>query len=296
MLIDVAFDCSARLPWVRIGGPGLGNLLFPYARAICLRERYKGLLVSPTWPQLKIGPVVRRESDWRWYFNLFKSLDTDVGLTKFYALAPICERVNEDQIDCATERTIVQVSGMRGLFDGLGRYRVAIASDLIARTHKSNTRDVWRKGRRNSVVCVHVRLGDFAPPPKDGVVNKQTNSASPMSWYVEVIRRIQAMFPGLQYEVHSDGTDEELASLLEIENVYRPRAVRDAWHAISLMANSRFLVASGSTFSMWASFLGGLPAIYYPGQLKTPVLHNPEKEFERFAAAVSESDIVRLLS
>jgi len=66
--------------------------------------------------------------------------------------------------------------------------------------------------------------------------------------------------------VVSDGTEQDLAPLLELENVefLRPGcAITD----LLILARAKVLIASGgSSFSAWASFLGNMPTISYPGQ------------------------------
>ena len=57
---------------LRVFGAGLGNLLFPWARSMVL-ARSAGLIpIFPTWPQLKLGPIFRRERDARTYQDLFR--------------------------------------------------------------------------------------------------------------------------------------------------------------------------------------------------------------------------------
>ena len=47
------------------------------------------------------------------------------------------------------------------------------------------------------------------------------------------------------------------------------------------LSRSRLLIASGSTFSMWGSYLGQVPAIWHPGKLLQHVLiAQPEREIE----------------
>jgi len=69
----------------------------------------------------------------------------------------------------------------------------------------------------------------------------------------------------------TDGSREEVAEILNVDNVHlhrRGTAIADLW----TLAQARLLFASGfSTFSMWASFLGGMPTIYAPGKIQERV-------------------------
>ena len=70
----------------------------------------------------------------------------------------------------------------------------------------------------------------------------------------------------------------EVAELLGPE----PRTVSSLLHEVPLEPmRARLLIASGSTFSMWGSYLGQVPSIWHPGKLLQRVLlDQPDKEFE----------------
>src|SRR5580693_590537 len=65
----------------RFGGPGLGNLLFPYTRALVLAKEHGWTLINPSWTTMKLGPLLRGERDARWYPRVFKTNGT-AGLKK----------------------------------------------------------------------------------------------------------------------------------------------------------------------------------------------------------------------
>ena len=69
----------------RLGGAGLGNLLFPWARSLVYAKNNHSICISPTWRALKLGPLFRNEKDKRFYSDLF--IDSGIsGLQKFYLL------------------------------------------------------------------------------------------------------------------------------------------------------------------------------------------------------------------
>ena len=43
------------------------------------------------------------------------------------------------------------------------------------------------------------------------------------------------------------------------------------------LSRCKVLVSSASTFSMWASFLGQMPTIWFPGQMRQKLISNPNK-------------------
>ena len=56
---------------IRLGGAGLGNLLFTWSRVIAASEKYNAELIWPTWPSIKVGTWLRHEKDKRSYVGLF---------------------------------------------------------------------------------------------------------------------------------------------------------------------------------------------------------------------------------
>ena len=81
-------------------------------------------------------------------------------------------------------------------------------------------------------------------------------------------------------QVFSDGSDEELAGLLALPAVRRMDYGSGLGDMLGL-SRSRLLIASGSTFSMWGSYLGQVPAIWHPRKLLQHVLiEHPEREIE----------------
>src|SRR6476620_11629916 len=58
--------CHAILPKA-----GLGNRLFPWARCRVFSLKNNVPMLRPTWAQLRIGPLLRGESDLRHYSDLF---------------------------------------------------------------------------------------------------------------------------------------------------------------------------------------------------------------------------------
>jgi hypothetical protein len=72
MLYSYVHPSRYDLSFVRILGPGLANLLFPWARFITATERFQLAPIEPTWFQLKVGPFLRNELDKRTHHNLFR--------------------------------------------------------------------------------------------------------------------------------------------------------------------------------------------------------------------------------
>ena len=99
-------------------------------------------------------------------------------------------------------------------------------------------------------IGVHVRLGDF-----------HQHQRVPLAWYVAMIRKIRlATAVQVPVAVASDGSDADLAELLRVPGVQRlnSNAVVDMFS----LAQSKVILASNSTFSAWAAFLGHVPILW----------------------------------
>ncbi|WP_447406887.1 hypothetical protein, partial [Clostridium perfringens] len=90
------------------------------------------------------------------------------------------------------------------------------------------------------------------------------NTRLPLSWFADRIAKMRSSLPSsITVKVFSDGTPDQLSALLEIDGV----SLSDGQNAIVdmfSMARSRMLIASASTYSMWASFLGKMPSLWHP--------------------------------
>ena len=133
-------------------------------------------------------------------------------------------------------------------------------------------------------IAVHVRLGDFSLP-RDArdfdVKNGTVNFRMPIDWYCYVTNLLrEALDDRIEIRVYSDGSDQELGPLLEIKGVRRMRGQSSLRDLLSL-AQATVLVASGSTFSMWASYLGRMPVVWHPGQIRQRLYtEKPDAEVE----------------
>lgn len=158
--------------------------------------------------------------------------------------------------------------------NGLGNYfqdlnkDVPLVQEYFNKILKKETVAKVDEQRMKDMVAVHVRLGDYVPEMRVDI-----------SWYRGVIEDIIKEYPQQRFALFSDGSDEELKSLLSIPNVERcffGNAFADMW-AIS---KCKFIIASDSTFSAWGAFLGQRPILFckrhfppvYDGRIPEAVL------------------------
>lgn len=264
---------------LRIGGAGLGNILFPWARSVIASKKYALEQINPTWKSLKLGPLLRGEMDTRGYSDLF--IDQNIsGITKFFILF-FGKRIPEEMIKEELQkklfwpRVIVFNGMLNQANDILDEYDL-VKNELIKMTHPKHLKAIEVFSGKG--ITIHIRLGDFyTPSSEDEVRSGKTNCRLPLAWYIAVIKKFRDIYgEQVPINVFSDGSDGELKDILDIPNVtryYYGSAIAD----ILAIAKSEVFIASNSTFSLWGSYLGRMPTIWFPGTLRTRIYKNPDE-------------------
>jgi len=245
-------------------------MLFPWARAEVFASQHKLPMLAPQWTQPKIGPLLRREKDLRYYTGLFTSRGYVGGLKKL--LVKLRSHVVPEQqarsiIDSPPGgSTIVRFEGMEHSFEPLYGHQQLLHRRLLE-ILSTDARARLQSQQTSDFIAVHVRCGDkwpleFGKP----FPQPQWGYTLPIKWYANVVREIRAVIGGKwPVKVFSDGREDQLRELLELQNVTLSPA-NPSIVDILLLAKARLLMTSGSSsFSLWAAFLGGMPAVWYPG-------------------------------
>ena len=253
---------------VRLGGSGLGNILFPYARAISFAKKNNFKVIWPTWPSIKIGPFLRREKDKRFYNDLFTNNSGYIdGIKKIYLLLAkkkISEKFFTSNSNLNSNNEIIIFQGMDNNFKGIIHDRDIIKEDIIRNLAPKN-KLVLQFNAENSI-CMHVRLGDFQKSGYDKLLAGNNNTSIPIEWYVKIGKSIREIVNKcVKIYVFSDGTDDELKQLLELKNIER-KTFGTSIADIIAMSKAKLFISSRSTFSDWARFLGGMTTITFPGR------------------------------
>lgn len=232
----------------RIGGAGLANCLFVYARAIQYAHRTGARLITPTWQKFSIGTYIRREKDKRRYVDLFTTENEITGIKKVNAVLFCHPHIEQ----------------------GLQNYFLDFISDAdyicsyIINHIRPSVRTVVDSYDFRNCIAVHVRLGDFPEEHR-----------TPLEWYKEKILS-KSNEGQYRFLLFSDGTDEELKDLTSLPNterVFFGNAIAD----IYAISKCMFLIGSDSTFSGWGAFLGQVPCVFYRKHYG-PILQDKEKE------------------
>lgn len=265
------------LAYADVGRAGLGNMLMPWARCRVWSWQVGAEMLAPTWFTFRVGPYVRREPDKRRYHTSFHSNGYVAGPRKWLALA-FRPRVNGDVFrPVESGRSVLVVfRGLDGTFPFIRGHHIQLRQELLRITRWEHRPPEVDDG---PFVAVHVRMGDFQiPNSTEELVRGDFNLRQPLSWYAAVIKEIRRVSgSGPLFRVFSDGNRQDLDEVLAlpgVELVERKNAIAD----LLRMSRASLLLASGSSFSMWASFLGQVPTIWFPGQLRLPLLEGPARD------------------
>jgi hypothetical protein len=261
---------------------GLGDKLFVWARCRIFSHLNKARMLAPDWGQFRLGALVRREKDPRFYCGLFKDHPQDIrGIKKLGIQLNLRRepepldlagyRLKDDATDILVEFRnqldfFKRMSGWNNFI--LGELRAIIRNNLLQQIDNTPVSDIG----------IHVRRGDFKEARIERDLLTEGNIRTPISWFVESLEQVRSaagfIVPAF---VVSDGSEKELAELLRMQNVkyFKPKnAIVD----LMLLSKAKILLASGgSNFSAWASYLGQMPTISHFHQSLTWFNINNEK-------------------
>jgi hypothetical protein len=269
---------SVRLGDVYLFGGGLGNSLFPWARSVVAANTFGLPMLSPVWERVTSGggwitaikTLSLQNASRRTYRGLFHrklSFRKRVReLLVFSRATYLDESLLPKQIESnisSSGPTVFVFENIRDGFDPLWPHRTYLRAEFTKLIKPEVLASVpsWVEPRFG---C-HIRLGDFQKT-SDPIRLAQVNARLPLAWYACQLQLLTAYWPNVPIEIFSDGTDEELASLLRLPNVSRAN-YKNAVADLVAMTRLRLLICSGSSFSAWAAFLGNMPTIWFPGKI-----------------------------
>jgi hypothetical protein len=269
------------LLFIRIGGNGLGNLMFTWARCLAASQRHGWRMIWPTWQSFKPKNWRVNPYDHRTYGDLFRPNDRYVsGWRKPWYIARY-RWIPEQQalVDGAPPGSVVEFRGMEDKFAPFVADHELVYGELLKIARPQHLKAFSNPDP--APIGIHVRRGDFVQQASYRDMLDRNNSVLPLEWYIGALKAVRIRAGrDVPAQVFSDGTDEELAELLALPAVRRMDYGSGLGDMLGL-SRARLLIASGSTFSMWGSYLGQVPAIWHPRKLLQHVLiEHPEREIE----------------
>jgi hypothetical protein len=299
-------DHAPRLPNVYahadVGRAGLASMLLPWARCEIFRHEHNVPMLAPRWTQPKIGPWLRGEKDKRYYLGLFNNAGYIRG-PRAWMIHLTARKITEQEFSperCqASGKTMVIFRGDQPLFGPILGHRELIARRLME-ILSAKVRRRLAEQPADFVIAAHVRRGD---KPTIGYGQPQTgaNQTMPDEWFMRCIENIRGVlgYPA-PVRVFSDAWPEQLQKVLALPNVSlspQQPAIVD----ILTMARSRILICTAhSMFSMWPTYLGRMPSLWYPGGApginKDLANYESETDLEGGLGAECEEVIRRVVS
>lgn len=229
----------------RIGGSGLGNLLFPFFRALVHAKNNNLKIISPTFRSIKLGPYLRGENQKRSYNYIYnKSIR---GIHRLFLL------IFSSKAEKKTESKILIFKSFGDGFKSLYGFEDYLKEQLISLLDTKVNLEEYK-----DTICCHIRLGDFKSSEKN-VINNNTRIS--ISWYIQVINELREK-ESLKVFIFSDGKKNELSEILKLENCYLESSNEPIIDILKL-SSSKYFIGSFSSFSMWASFFSSGDSIWH---------------------------------
>jgi len=218
-------------------------------------------MLAPWWfHPLRLGPWLRGEKDKRYYIRQFDNSRNIGGFSRQRVVwsAPNFGESRDAEAIAVAHRghpAVVTFEGMSEFFEPLLPHQQLVRRRLEETLHPRIRRALG--SCNGEFIGVHVRRGDFS----------FNGMATPDEWFLESIANVRkCMGRRLPALIVSDGLEKELLSFRQLEDVHiapTGPAILD----IMRLSRCRVLVASlGSSFSMWAAYLGGMPTIWPSGE------------------------------
>jgi len=269
------------LLFVRIGGNGLGNLMFTWARCLAASKRHGWRMIWPTWQSFKPKNWRVNPYDHRTYSDLFEPDGEYLsGWRKPLYLARYRWIAEKQALDSgAPPGSVVEFRGMENFFAPFRDDHALVYDGLLNITQQQHLAAF--SVENPAPKAIHVRRGDFIQRSSYDDIMAAHNSELPIEWYIGALEAVREK-AGREVEtsVFSDGTDEELGALLSLPGVNRADYDSGLGDMLGL-SRAGLLIASGSTFSMWGTYLGQVPTIWHPKKmLQSLLVEEPDREFE----------------
>jgi hypothetical protein len=262
-----------------VGRTGLGNMLFPWARAEVFCGEQRALMLAPQWVNIcRIGPWLRRERDKRYYFSAFSNAGYIRGLRREYILRAASHAdeaaYNAPSMSQGTKMQVIDFAGMAGFFSPLLAHRTYIRERIHAITSEAILKQLDQLPHE-PFIGVHIRRGDF----------QRGGMAIGDEWYACAIdRAIRTVGEGARnspIRIFSDAEPEAMESLCKRFSSATLMPKAPALLDLLLLSRCEALVGtSRSTFSMWAAFLGQMPSFWHPCETPPPFSITPRATVE----------------
>jgi len=250
---------------------GLGNLLWMWAKAYCWARDHDLPLLTPNWVQWDWKRYIQFNPDKRNYLGYFNNDGYIGGWRRSHMLASY-RRIRPEQYEPGLSRRLVVFDSMGDFTPLIGRHKMIQEAfcSIVRPAHLPDPKDY-----PDRYIALHVRMGDFSPVDVSEIQHGKTNMRLPLEWYRDALRACRNMLgQDIPAVIFSDGTPGELELLLKEKNIQLANG-SSAMSDLIALSRACLLVASRSSFSLWAAYIGQMPVIYHKGARPwfEPVVH-----------------------
>jgi len=255
--VFIKLPSVVRVGGIRLGGPGLGNLLFVISRGYVASIKNESSIYPVPLIQMKPGAIIRRENDFRTYWNIiFKDKDNSkmqhIKALFYVLLGPDLLSWLTNIRRSEKDKAIV-VSGLGNYFDDYIAYdnqvRLFINSNIEnAIFGLEGSKNKFSIDLNADYGVVHIRKGDF-------VDIWQADD----DWYVEGIKfALNNICAVERIYIITDDVSKSQEIINMCKNEFQDSSVfhGEALECLYLMSRAKFVVGNNSTFSAWGSYLG----------------------------------------
>jgi hypothetical protein len=243
----------------RLFGPGIGNSLLIWARALIYSHRYNLKMLQPTWNNFSIGPVIRKQKDFRIYADLFKQDSSYLNNLRKLKLLIFNKKVFEENIIEHNFKSddVLIVKGLKNFFNDLYGANDLIYENILKITMEKNLQGI-NFNYENSIT-LHVRRSDFIGFSAD-------TESTDDQWFVRIVNLLRKKLKKeLKVYIFSDVKNDQIQNLLSLKNVCRLDYKTSIADLLSMTKSKIFVGSKHSTFSHWVSYLGQMPTVWSNG-------------------------------
>ena len=256
-------------------GAGLGNELFPWAKAFLASQALGAKLAHPAWG-LNQRPYHRdfgtSRFDWLQQGIVKLAMPTihfDEQAYRTTGKEDYQEAVTAFAADFNLARRrhfVFNASGMWGGFHAIRKARIFVLSELLkARSAVQNVHAVLGQVQAGkALVAVHIRRGDFENIDRDGQFRGRFNVALPLEWYLATCASIRrSCGDEVRFLLLTDASPDQVRPVIDALDPLTTFHLRQtACSDLLLMAFADSIVCSVSSYSMWGAFLSNAPYIW----------------------------------
>jgi hypothetical protein len=256
-------------------GAGLGNELFPWAKAFLASQALGAKFVHPAWglnPRQYHRDFGTSRLDWlqQGIVKLaIPSVDFDEQAYRATGKSDYQQAVTVFAAEhnlTGRRHFVFHASGMWGGFHAIRDARVFVLAELLkARNAVQNVHSVLGQVQAGkSLIAVHIRRGDFQKVGRDGDFRGRFNVALPLEWYLSTCASIKRHCgDAVRFLLLTDADPEQVRPFIDaFEPLTTFHLRQTACSDLLLMAFADSIVCSVSSYSMWGAFLSKAPYLW----------------------------------